>query len=213
MRRGAKPAKAKVKAKLPVVRKSRESEGSRVRELAKRLAESLEQQTATAEIIRQQPDFGVSQRLSEALKFRAILSVPMMQDGSVVGAITVARAEARAFSEGQIELLQIFAAQAVIAIENVRLFNETKEALEQQTATSQILGVISRSPTDTQPVFEAIATNAARLCSANDAQEWVVHLAHYGRWPVATTAYAALNEVSAGGTSTRARRVSARETT
>jgi two-component system NtrC family sensor kinase len=98
--------------------------------------------------------------------WRAVLSVPMLREDAPIGAITVTRAEAGPFSEAQIELLKTFADQAVIAIENVRLFNETKEALEQQAATSEILRVISGSPTDTQPVFEGIARSGVRVCGA-----------------------------------------------
>ena len=74
------------------------------------------------------------------------------------------------YADSQIKLLEIFADQAVIAIENVRLFQELKESLEQQTATSEILGVIASSPTDIQPVLDVVAKNAARLCEADDAQ-------------------------------------------
>ncbi len=99
---------------------------------------------------------------------RSLLVVPMIRDGQVVGMIIAGRLEPIAFADKQVELLQTFAAQAVIAIENVRLFNETKEALEQQTATGEILRVIASSPTDLQPVMEAVAENAARVCGATD---------------------------------------------
>jgi two-component system NtrC family sensor kinase len=118
-------------------------------------------------------------RLSES---RSGLVVPMLRDGRPVGCITVARAEARPFTESQISLLKTFANQAVIAIENVRLFTELQEknralteahaqvteTLEQQTATAEILRVIASSPTDLQPVMEAVAENAARVCGATD---------------------------------------------
>ena len=107
--------------------------------------------------------------LSQAIGFRSGLFVPMLRERVPIGVIAVARAESRPFSDTQIELLKTFAAQAVIAIENVRLFNETKEALEQQTATSEILQVISSSPTNIRPVFAAVAGSAARLCGAFDA--------------------------------------------
>ena len=83
--------------------------------------------------------------------------------------LSARRTEVRPFTPAQIKLLETFADQAVIAIENVRLFQELKESLEQQTATSEILGVIASSPTDIQPVLDAVAENAARVCESIDA--------------------------------------------
>src|SRR5262249_48201512 len=105
-----------------------------------------------------------------AIGFRSVLSVPMLRDGVPLGAISVARAEPGPFSDNQIELLKTFADQAVIAIENGRLFTELQTsnrelttALDRQTATAEILRVISKSQTEVQPVFDAIVDNAIRL--------------------------------------------------
>ena len=117
------------------------------------------------------------------------MAVPLRQQGELIGALNARRTEVRPFTPAQIKLLETFADQAVIAIENVRLFQELKESLEQQTATSEILGVIASSPTDIQPVLDAVAENAARLCDATDA---VIHridgdvlrlVANYGPLP------------------------------
>ena len=102
--------------------------------------------------------------------WRTWLAVPLRQQGELIGSLNARRIEVRPFTPAQIKLLETFADQAVIAIENVRLFNELKESLEQQTATSEILGVIASSPTDIQPVLDVVAENAARLCGAGDAQ-------------------------------------------
>ena len=100
---------------------------------------------------------------------RTFLLVPLRQQGELIGLLNARRIEVRPFTPAQIKLLETFADQAVIAIENVRLFQELKESLEQQTATSEILGVIASSPTDIQPVLDVVAENAARLCDATDA--------------------------------------------
>jgi len=107
-------------------------------------------------------------QVCEAAGFRSGLSVPMLRDQQIVGAITVNRAEAGRFADKEVDLLQTFARQAVIAIENVRLFNETKEALEQQTATAEVLQVISSSVADTAPVFERILDSCQRLFATDE---------------------------------------------
>jgi GAF domain-containing protein len=105
----------------------------------------------------------LSRQMIEALGTRSQVTVPMLRTGQAIGAITVGWADPGAFGNQQVSLLQTFADQAVIAIENVRLFKETQEALERQTATADILKVIASSPSDVQPVFEAIAASANRL--------------------------------------------------
>src|SRR5262245_20618285 len=303
MRRGTKPSKAKVESKRPAAPKSRKSEGSRGRDLEERMAEALEQQAATAEILRVigsssndlQPIFDIiaerataltdavysavyliedgwihlracysddvtntrqfaaafpmpitsetliagtlrtgtlahipdmeavsvpetGRSLARTLGVRSTLTVPMRRDGHPIGATGVNRRKPGDFTPAEIALLQTFADQAVIAIENVRLFKELQqknlaltEALEQQTATSEILQTIAQAQTDVQPVFDTIVRSAAQLCNAHRAAVFltdgqvIYHPANYGDAPEVLAAIKArfprpLNRETAAGT-------------
>src|SRR5262249_15415022 len=118
-------------------------------------------------------DFPVGRDLARAIGYRTVLIVPLLREGAAIGAIGIRRTEVRPFTDSEMALLQTFADQAVIAIENVRLFKELQTsnrdlttALDKQTATSDILRVISRSQTDVQPVFDTILSSAIRLMGA-----------------------------------------------
>jgi GAF domain-containing protein len=278
LRRRAKPAKAKVAAKLPGARKPQKNAIPGISQLQKRLQEALEQQTAAAEVLRiissrstepqpvfdaiaeralrlcgasssgvlrfdgelvhivalanvspdgaaalrrafpmppsprsasarailtretvhipdilEDPEYGVAEQTGPA-GFRSALSVPMLREGNAIGVITVGRPDPGPYSDSQVALLKTFADQAVIAIENARLFDELEGRNRDLTATSEILRVISSSPTDVQPVFEAIIANAVRLC---DATFGVVYQFHDGQLHIAALTQLSPEETAA----------------
>jgi PAS domain S-box-containing protein len=148
---------------------------------------ALEGRTVHIEDAAADPEY----RWPESLRrgnFRTMLGVPMVRGGAVVGVIALWKERVEPFTQAEIDLVTTFSNQALIAIENARLFNETKEALDRQTATAEILRVISSSPTDVGPVFEEILRAAARLCESSLAAIFrfdgeLIHLAATHNWP------------------------------
>jgi GAF domain-containing protein len=106
-------------------------------------------------------------KIQEAPGFRAVVAAPMLREGRAIGAITVGRAEPGLFSDMQVQLLGTFANQAVIAIENTRLLNEMRNSLQQQTATADVLKVISSSPGELETILSTVLENAVRICEAS----------------------------------------------
>jgi GAF domain-containing protein len=125
---------------------------------------ALERRTVQVADVQTDPNYAYVMRDREPI--HTVLAVPMLKGDDLVGTITIYRLEVEPFTDKQVALVETFASQAVIAIENARLLNELRESLEQQTATSELLGVISRSSGDLGPVFESVLANAIRICEA-----------------------------------------------
>src|SRR6516164_6068673 len=124
-------------------------------------------------------EFPEGSAFAKRLGHRTVLGVPLLRDGVAVGTIQLRRSIVSLFTDKQIALLNTFADQAMIAIENTRMLNELRESLQQQTATAEVLNVISRSPRHLQPVFDSIVATAAELCKADFA---IIHRWEHGKF-------------------------------
>jgi signal transduction histidine kinase len=153
---------------------------------------ALERRTVHIADVQADPEARYGHAMKGIELFRTVLAVPMLKADDLVGAILIYRLEVKPFTDKQVALMETFAAQAVIAIENTRLLSELRESLEQQTATSDVLSVISRSPGDLEPVFQTTLENAVRICNAKfgfmnryDGDTWKI-AAVYGAAPAYT---------------------------